>query len=345
MNINKITLTRPDDWHVHVRDGAVLANVVPDLAQRFARAIIMPNLAPPVTHTSQAKHYRQNILESLKPGQEFTPLMTLYLTDNTSAKDINEASQSGFIHAVKLYPAGATTNSDSGVTAIENVYGALEAMEKNGMPLLIHGEVTDRDADIFERESIFIERTLPPLCERFSGLKIVFEHITTATAADFVNQAGTNVAATITPHHLLVNRNAMLAGGIRPHLYCLPILKTEGDRRALINAATSGNPKFFLGTDSAPHARHRKESACGCAGIYSSHAAIELYAEVFDQENALDKLEAFASFHGADFYGLPRNKDSITLQKQDWLVPESLPFGDETVIPFRAGETIHWKLL
>ncbi len=340
-----LTLTRPDDWHLHVRDGEVLPHLIPDTARRFARAIIMPNLKPPSTTTEQARAYRERIMAAVPAGLTFTPLMTLYLTDNTPADEIVRARQSGFVHALKLYPAGATTNSDAGVTDIRKCDATLERMAELGLPLLVHGEVTASHIDIFDREKIFIDEVLLPLTQRLPDLKIVLEHITTRDAVDFVLGAGSNIAATITPHHLLYNRNAMLAGGIRPHYYCLPIIKRETHRLALVEAAISGKPKFFLGTDSAPHAQSAKETACGCAGIYSSHAAIELYAEVFEQAGALDKLEAFASFYGADFYGLPRNTDTITLQKQEWTVPTSLAFGKEKLIPLRAGETVRWKLV
>ncbi len=308
-----ITITRPDDWHLHLRDGAEMAAVLPDTAKRFARAIVMPNLKPPVTSVELARAYRDRILAALPTGLEFTPLMTLYLTDHTSPQEIERAKASGFIHAVKLYPAGATTNSQSGVTDLKKVSAVLAAMEANGLPLLVHGEVTD--GDMFDREQIFIDRLLRPLVERYPNLRLVLEHITTKQAAEFVASAGANIGATITAHHLLLNRNALFQGGIRPHHYCLPILKREEHRQALVQAATSGNPKFFLGTDSAPHAQHTKENACGCAGVYTANAAIELYAEVFDNVGALDKLEGFASFFGADFYGLPRNNSKITLDK------------------------------
>lgn len=322
----------------------MLATVLPDTAQRFARAIVMPNLKPPVRTVAEASAYRERILAVLPDEMRFEPLMTLYLTDNTSPEDIRQAKSSGFIHAVKYYPAGATTNSDSGVTDIHRVAAVLETMQEVGLPLLVHGEVTDTDIDIFDREAVFIERILVPLLERLPRLRVVLEHITTAQAAAFVTAAAANVAATITVHHLLYNRNAMFQGGIRPHAYCLPVLKRESHRQALVAAATSGNPKFFLGTDSAPHLRHDKESSCGCAGIYSAHAALELYAEVFEQAGALDKLEAFASFHGPDFYGLPRNQSQVTLVKQPWTVPAALKAGDHALIPLRAGETVGWHL-
>ena len=341
----QITLTRPDDWHLHLRDGSALKAVLPDTARQFARAIVMPNLRPPVTTTILAGEYRARILSALPKGLNFEPLMTLYLTDNTSADEIKKAKASGIIHGVKLYPAGATTNSDSGVSDLSKCSAALEAMEKVCLPLLVHAEVTDADVDVFDRERVFIERNMAPLLKRFPGLKVVFEHITTKDAAEFVASAPNNVAATITAHHLLMNRNDMFKGGIQPHHYCLPILKRESHRLALVEAAVSGNAKFFLGTDSAPHAKYTKESACGCAGMYTAHAAIELYAEAFEAANALDRLEAFASFYGADFYGLPRNTDKITLEKTSWLVPKELALGDESLVPLRAGQTIAWKLL
>ena len=341
----QIRLTRPDDWHLHLRDGSALKAVLPDTARQFARAIVMPNLRPPVTTTILAGEYRARILSALPKGLNFEPLMTLYLTDNTSADEIKKAKASGIIHGVKLYPAGATTNSDSGVSDLSKCSAALEAMEKVGLPLLVHAEVTNADVDVFDRERVFIERNMAPLLKRFPSLKVVFEHITTKDAAGFVASAPSNVAATITAHHLLMNRNDMFKGGIQPHHYCLPILKRESHRLALVEAAISGNKKFFLGTDSAPHAKYTKEAACGCAGMYTAHAAIELYAEAFEAANALDKLEAFASFYGADFYGLPRNTDKITLEKTSWLVPKELALGDESLVPLRAGQTIAWKLL
>lgn len=342
---NLFTILRPDDWHLHLRDGAALKAVLPDTARQFARAIVMPNLRPPVTTTQLAAAYRQRILEALPNGAKFEPLMTLYLTDNTTVDEIKKAKASGLIHGVKLYPAGATTNSDSGVSDLAKCSAALEAMQKVSLPLLVHAEVTDGNVDVFDREKVFIDRHMLPLLKRYPNLKVVFEHITTKDAADFVTDAPSNFAATITAHHLLMNRNDMFKGSIQPHHYCLPILKREEHRLTLVKAATSGNRKFFLGTDSAPHAKHAKEAACGCAGIYTAHAAIELYAEVFEAANALDKLEAFASFYGADFYGLPRNKDKITLQKTSWLVPNELPLGNESLVPLRAGQQIHWKLL
>ena len=339
-----ITITRPDDWHAHLRDGDAMAAVVGATARQFARAIVMPNLRPPVVKVSDAKAYRALILKSLPKGAKFEPLMTLYLTDNTSAAEIGKAAASGFVKAVKYYPAGATTNSDSGVTDIRKCDAALEAMQASGMPLLVHGEVTDAEVDVFDREVVFLDRTLGPLVKRFPALKIVVEHITTHEAAAFVERAPDNVAATITAHHLLMNRNAIFAGGIRPHHYCLPVLKREPHRRALMKVATSGSPKFFLGSDTAPHARNTKETTCGCAGMYTAHAALELYAEVFDGAGALDRLEGFASHHGADFYGLPRNTGQVTLEKVEWQVPEEYPFGAETVVPLRAGQAIGWRL-
>jgi dihydroorotase len=342
--MQQLTLTRPDDWHLHLRDGPYLATTVAHSARQFGRAIIMPNLKPPVVTTAQAEAYRARILDALPNGAQFQPLMTLYLTDNTPPEEIRRAKHSGIIHGVKLYPAGATTNSDAGVTRLQHTYPALEAMQEAGMPLLVHGEVTDPGVDIFDRERLFIERQLTPLIERFPGLRIVFEHITSDESVDFVMAAPANIAATITAHHLLLNRNDMLVGGIRPHHFCLPVLKRETDRNALLRAATSGNPKFFLGTDSAPHARSAKESACGCAGIYTTHAALEFYAEAFEATGALDKLEGFAAFYGADFYGLPRNTGTITLIKQDWEIDASFPFGTDTVVPLRAGGTLTWRM-
>lgn len=343
--MTELTMIKPDDWHLHLRDGTEMASVLPDTTRRFARAIVMPNLRPPVTTTAMAQQYQQRILAALPTGAVFEPLMTLYLTDNTAPEEIVKAKQSGVVHGVKLYPAGATTNSDSGVTDIHKCYPAIEKMQSVGMPLLVHGEVTDAEIDVFDREKVFIERIMQPMLQAFPNLRVVFEHITTQDAAEFVTEASANVAATITPHHLLMNRNAMFTGGIRPHHYCLPILKREKHRRALVKAATSGNPKFFLGTDSAPHAKSAKESDCGCAGMYNSINALELYAEVFEQAGALDQLQGFASFHGADFYQLPRNQSTITLRKQDWTTPASLPFGDEELIPLRAGQLIHWQLV
>jgi dihydroorotase len=340
-----LTLTRPDDWHLHLRDGDQMAAVLPDTARQFARAIVMPNLRPPITTTAQALAYRERICAALPAGMSFEPLMTLYLTDNTSAGEIRRAKDSDIIHAVKLYPAGATTNSDAGVTDLRKTYAALEAMQACGMPLLVHGEVTHPGIDIFDRESVFIEQVLQPLLKDMPQLRVVFEHITTRDAAQFVAGAPETIAATLTPQHLLYNRNAMLVGGIRPHFYCLPVLKRELHREALVEAATSGNPKFFLGTDSAPHAQHTKENACGCAGCYSAHNALELYAEVFESAGALDKLEAFASFYGADYYGLPRNTEKVTLRKEAWQVPASVGFGEHRLVPLRAGEAMSWKLV
>ncbi|UTW45336.1 dihydroorotase [bacterium SCSIO 12696] len=339
-----LTITRPDDWHVHLRDSDALTTTVPDAARCFNRAIVMPNLVPPVTKVEQAAAYRERILEQRPANSPWEPLMVLYLTDNTSAADIEAAANSGFVKAVKYYPAGATTNSDSGVTDLNKVHIALEAMEKTGIPLLLHGEVTDSDIDIFDREAVFIDRHLGPLRQKFQGLKMVLEHITTRQGAQFVADADTNMAATITPQHLLYNRNHMLVGGIRPHFYCLPILKRDIHQQALIEAATSGNPRFFLGTDSAPHAKNRKENACGCAGCYSNHAAIELYAEAFEQAGALDKLEGFASFHGPDFYGLARNSETITLARNPWQIPDAVALGKDTMAPLAAGQTLNWKL-
>jgi len=342
--MDTLTITRPDDWHLHLRDGAEMQAVLADTARRFARAIVMPNLRPPVTTTELALAYRQRILDALPAGSDFQPLMTLYLTDNTTPEEIARAKASGMIHGVKLYPAGATTNSDSGVTDIVKCHPALEAMQEHDLPLLVHGEVTNPLVDVFDREQVFITRVLAPLLERFPRLRIVFEHITTRQAVDFVKNAPSNLAATITPHHLLYSRNAMFSGGIRPHMYCLPVLKREDHRWALLTAAASGNPKFFLGTDSAPHARNTKESACGCAGIYTANAALELYTEAFEAAKALDKLEGFASFYGADFYGLPRNEGKVTLVRASWEVPAEVPFGSSTLVPLRAGEKIGWKL-
>ena len=341
----QITLTRPDDWHLHLRDGEALKAVLPHSARQFARAIIMPNLKPPVTTVDAAAAYRQRILAALPSGSGFLPLMTLYLTDNTSADEIRKAADSGFVHAVKLYPAGATTNSDAGVTDLAKCDVALAEMEKIGMPLLMHGEVTDPAIDLFDREKVFIERVLQPLLRRRPGLRVVFEHITTQEAAEFVEAAEDNVAATITAHHLLYNRNAIFLGGVRPHYYCLPVLKRERHRAALVKAATSDSRKFFLGTDSAPHARHTKEAACGCAGCYTALAAIALYAEAFEAAGALDRLEAFASFNGPDFYRLSRNTERITLKRVEWQMPAELAYGgEEKLVPLRAGEAVHWRL-
>jgi dihydroorotase len=343
--MDTITFTRPDDWHLHLRDGAALAAVLPDTARRFARAIVMPNLKPPVTTVALAAAYRQRILAELPSDLNFTPLMTLYLTDNTPPSEIAAARESGFVHAVKYYPAGATTNSDAGVTDLKKCAATLAQMEKLGVPLLVHGEVTDPAVDIFDREAVFIDRVLAPLLRDFPALKVVLEHITTTNGVQFVADAGVNIAATITAHHLLLNRNALFAGGLRPHHYCLPVLKREHHRQALVAAAISGNPKFFLGTDSAPHGQSTKEAACGCAGCYTANAAIELYAEAFDAANALNKLEAFASFHGADFYGLPRNTEKITLLRGAVVVPASFDYlPGEPLVPLRAGETVAWRL-
>ncbi len=342
--INTLTLTRPDDWHLHLRDGEALKAVLPDSARQFARAMIMPNLRPPVTNTALAVAYRQRILAALPSGLNFEPLMTLYLTDNTSADQIRSAVASGMVHGVKFYPAGATTNSDSGVTDLAHCQQALAEMEKLGLPLLVHAEVTDAQVDVFDRERVFIERHMVAIIKDYPALKVVFEHITTKDAADFVLHSPANLAATITAHHLLMNRNAMFVGGIQPHHYCLPILKREEHRQALLRVATSGNAKFFLGTDSAPHAKHTKEAACGCAGMYTAHTAMELYAEAFDAVGALDKLEGFASFYGADFYGLPRNTERVQLHRQSWTVPAGLPFVDDSIVPLRAGQPIAWKM-
>jgi dihydroorotase len=338
-----ITLLRPDDWHVHFRDGDLMRSVVGATARQFGRAIVMPNLKPPVVTVAQAGAYRERILAALPSGAAFEPLMTLYLTDNTSPDQIPKAKAAGFVKAVKYYPAGATTNSDSGVTDIRKCDAVFDAMAAHGVPLLLHGEVTDPAVDIFDRERVFIDTILEPLARRFPKLRLVLEHITTREAAAFVERAPENVAATITAHHLLMNRNAIFAGGIRPHLYCLPVLKREPHRLALVKAAVSGNPKFFLGTDTAPHAKGTKESCCGSAGMYTAHAAMELYAEVFEREEALDRMEGFASRFGPDFYGLPRNAATVTLAKEPWEVPASYPFGGETVVPLRAGEQLAWR--
>jgi len=342
--VDSITLTRPDDWHLHLREGDSLASVLPHTARCFARAIVMPNLKSPITTTKRALDYRELILAALPENSRFEPLMTLYLTDDTPPEEIARAKLSGRIHGVKLYPAGATTHSDAGVTRLSRCFHTLEKMQELGIPLLIHGEVTDPEIDIFDREKAFLEMTLGPLVERFPDLKVVIEHITTRDAVQYVEVTGPNIGATITAHHLLMNRNALFLGGIRPHNYCLPVLKREEHREALVEAAISGNPKFFLGTDSAPHAKHTKEAACGCAGLYTAHAAIELYASAFEEAHALDMLEGFASFHGADFYGLPRNKDRITLVRKEWRVPDSYKFGEHEVVPMRAGESLAWQL-
>ncbi|MEZ5491651.1 MAG: dihydroorotase [Gammaproteobacteria bacterium] len=344
MTNNSITLTRPDDWHLHLRDDDALTHTVAHSARVFNRAIIMPNLVPPVTSLAAAAAYRQRIIQQVPSGNDFEPLMTLYLTDRLAAAEIRKAAESGLVFAVKYYPAGATTNSENGVTRIENVYPALEALTELGMPLLFHGEVTDHDVDIFDRESVFIDTVLSPLLQRYPTLRVVLEHITTREAVQFVLAQKTNVAATVTAHHLLYNRNHMLAGGIRPHYYCLPVLKRDTHQQALIDAATSGDRRFFLGTDSAPHPVGSKETACGCAGIFSAHAALELYTEVFDRANALDRLESFAAFNGPDFYGLPRNEGKITLSRDEWQVPRSYQLGDSSVVPLRAGEKIGWRV-
>ena len=339
-----LTLRRPDDWHLHLRDGDALAAVVDATARVFGRAIVMPNLKPPVTTVASALAYRARILAATGPRSRFEPLMTLYLTDNTPLAEIAAAKASGAIHAIKYYPAGATTNSDSGVTALERAYPAIEAIEKHGLVLSLHGEVTDPDVDIYDRERVFVDGALARLVRDFPGLRIVLEHITTREAAQFVAEAPPRVAATITPQHLLWSRNAMLVGGLRPHYYCLPILKRETHRRSLVAVATSGSPKFFLGTDSAPHARPTKEHACGCAGCYSAPVALELYAEAFDDAGALDRLEGFASRHGAAFYGLPPHDDTVTLVRESWTAPAEYPFGRETIVPLRAGETVRWRV-
>ena len=345
--MNELTLACPDDWHVHLRDGAALADVVAHTARRFARAIVMPNLKPPVTTLALARDYRARILQALgggAPGSAFEPLMTLYLTDRTSPLEIRLAQESGFVHAVKYYPAGATTHSESGVSSLERAFPALDAMQRCDLPLLVHGESTQPGVDVFDRERVFVESTLSSIVQRFPALRVVLEHVTTQEGVEFVRAAGRNVAATITAHHLLYNRNALFEGGIRPHYYCLPVLKREIHRQALLAAATSGEPKFFLGTDSAPHARGAKENACGCAGVYTAHAAIELYAEAFESQQAIGRLEGFASFHGADFYRLPRNRDTITLVREAWTVPSEFRFPDGTLVPLRAGEHVAWRL-
>jgi dihydroorotase len=347
--LSSLTLIRPDDWHLHVRDGAMLAAVLPHTARQFGRAIIMPNLRPPVTTTAMAAAYRERILAALPrdEGRAFEPLMTLYLTDNTSPDEIIRARESGFVHAVKLYPAGATTNSDAGVTSIAKCAKTLEAMQACGMPLLVHGEVTDPAIDMFDREKVFIDRVMTPLRRDFPALKVVSEHITTKDAADYVRDADAaegTLGATITAHHLLYNRNALFVGGIRPHYYCLPVLKRETHRVALVAAATSGSPRFFLGTDSAPHPKGLKEHACGCAGCYTAMHALELYTQAFDQAGALERLEGFASFHGADFYGLPRSTDKVTLRRESWTLPETFMAGDSEIVPLGGGETIDWRL-
>jgi dihydroorotase len=345
--VESVTLARPDDWHLHVRDGAVLAAVLPHTARQFGRAIIMPNLRPPVTTTEMAAAYRERILAALPndgPGARFEPLMTLYLTDNTPPDEIRRARESGFVHGVKLYPAGATTNSDAGVTSIAKCAKTLEAMQKHDLPLLVHGEVTDPAIDLFDREKVFIDRVMTPLRRDFPALKVVFEHITTKDAADYVRDADGPIGATLTAHHLLYNRNALFVGGIRPHYYCLPVLKRETHRVALVAAATSGNPRFFLGTDSAPHAKGLKEHACGCAGCYTALHALELYTQAFDQAGALDRLEGFASFHGADFYGLPRATERVTLRREPWTLPAEFMAGDDEIVPLGGGESIGWRM-
>lgn len=342
--VNELTITRPDDMHLHLRDGAALASVAASSARQFARAIVMPNLQPPVTTVAQALAYRARILACLPAGVSFAPLMTLYLTDNTDPDEITRVRDSDQVQAVKYYPAGATFNSDHGVTAIENVYPVFERMAEAGVPLLMHGEVSDAEVDIFDREQVFIDTVLAPLLERYPALRIVFEHITTEQAVQFVQQGPENLAATITPQHLLYNRNALFNSGLRPHYFCLPVLKREVHRRALVEAAIGGNPRFFLGTDSAPHARSAKENECGCAGIFSAPAALEFYAELFEQAGALNRLEAFAAHYGADFYRLPRNKEHVKLIRSDWTIPAALPFADAVIIPLRAGETCRWKL-
>lgn len=344
MSQTRIEITQPDDWHLHLRDGDRMAAVLPHTTRQFSRAIIMPNLTPPVSTTARALKYRKRILRALGPNSDFKPLMTLYLTDKTSKEEIDNALASEHIVACKLYPAGVTTNSDFGVTAINNIMPALKQMAKKGMPLLVHGEVNDPNIDIFDREAAFIEYVLIPLRHQIPELRIVFEHITTSEAVNYVHDQDENVAATITPHHLLLNRNDLLADGLKPHLYCAPILKSRNDRKLLVEAATSGDPRFFLGTDSAPHARHEKESQCGCAGVYNAHAALELYLEIFEAAGALANFEAFASFNGADFYGLPRNTRKIFIDKESWTVPEEYEFGGDKLVPLRGGTTLAWQL-
>lgn len=344
MAADRITLTRPDDWHLHLRDGAVLPAVLPASARCFARAIVMPNLQPPVATVDAAAAYRERILAALPEGAAFEPLMTLYLTDATTPQEIARAAESGFVQAVKYYPPGATTNSDSGVTSLERARPALEAMQAHDLPLLMHGEVTDPDVDTFDREAVFIERHLRPLLRDLPGLRVVLEHVTTGEGVDFVREADARIGATVTAHHLLLNRNALFDGGLRPHHYCRPLLKRETHRRALVDAVTSGHPRFFLGTDSAPHPRGAKEADCGCAGVYSAPAAIELYAEVFAAEGALDRLEAFAAFHGPDFHGLARNTDTITLERREWTMPDALAPEAGGIVPLRAGQPIPWRL-
>jgi dihydroorotase len=344
MTATSLTITRPDDWHLHLRDGDLMRSVVGATARVFGRAIVMPNLEPPVTTVRGAAAYRERIAAAVPAGSRFAPLLTLYLTDNTPVTEIAEARRSGFVIGVKYYPAGATTNSAAGVTAIERVYPVLEAMQRHALPLLIHGEVAATEVDIFDREQVFIERVLARIIRDFPGLKIVLEHITTQQAAEFIAASPPHVGATITPQHLLHSRNALFDGGIRPHRYCRPVLKRELHREAVLRAATGGSAKFFLGTDSAPHARDAKENDCGCAGCYTAHAALELYAEAFEAAGSLDRLEGFASFHGADFYGLPRNRDTVTLRRETWVVPEEYPFGTRTVVPLNAGATMRWRI-
>jgi dihydroorotase len=343
--MENLTITQPDDWHLHVRTGTILKTVIPHTARQFSRAIIMPNLKTPVTTVSQAENYRQEIVQAIPKGLNFTPLMTLYLTDSTTTSEVVKAAKSPYIYAFKLYPAGATTNSDSGISKLELIYPVLEAMQKHDIPLLIHGEVTEAKYDIFDREKIFLDKVLAGIIKNFPELRIVFEHATTREAVEFVTEASAQIAATITPQHLMFNRNAILVGGIKPHYYCLPIIKRETHRQALIEAATGGNKKFFLGTDSAPHLQHLKENSCGCAGCYSAHAAIELYAEIFAHAEKLDKLEAFASFNGADFYRLPRNTAKITLQKATWRVPDFYPVENDYLVPLKASENLSWQLV
>jgi dihydroorotase len=345
MTPSTLTLVRPDDWHVHLRDGESMRSVVVATARVFARAVVMPNLDPPVTTVASAAAYRERIAAATPPASRFSPLLTLYLTDNTPPGEIASAARSGFVIGVKYYPAGATTNSDSGVTAVERAYPALEAMQAHRLPLLVHGETTASDVDVFDRERVFVDTTLSRIVRDFPALKVVLEHVTTREAVDFVLTAPSHVGATITPQHLLYSRNALFVGGLRPHRYCLPVLKRETHRKALIDAATGGSPKFFLGTDSAPHAKSAKEAACGCAGCYTAHAALELYAEAFEGAGALGRLEAFASFHGADFYGLPRNGDTVTLAREPWTVPAEYPFGDEAIVPLNAGATMRWRVV
>ena len=343
--MNSLTLNLPDDWHVHLRDGEMLADTVPAATRQFGRGVVMPNLRPPVLEVAQAQQYRQRILAARPPGSTWDPLMTLYLTDNTPATELRAARDSGIIHGVKYYPAGATTNSDSGVTNLEGIFPLLETMQTLDLPLLLHGEVTAPEVDIFDRETVFIDRHLAPLVKRFPALRIVLEHITTREAAEFIAAAGVNVAATITPQHLLFNRNDLLAGGVRPHFYCLPILKRDSHRQALVAAATSGNRKFFLGTDSAPHPRTLKEAACGCAGCYSHHAALELYTMAFDRAGALHRLEGFASHFGADFYRLARHTATVTLERTPWQVPDTVRLGQDSLVPLAAGATLPWRML